>query len=308
MKKLLLLFLQGSSALYGYGYQIKSLKKLNPTTKSYHYWIGVKDFHDKEHTANTMQRAKIEDLLPLYDPYELLVLAEDLSGKAGGQIIATREFCLSSRVGILAGLCNFCTTHNIPVQNMEYRFTRVIGLGPVINNIYADPFFFASARTITIGNLLQEIEHIQTELLAGAPNLSLKKMMNDYFASINFHIKKLNLSKQTQKTIAEYLAPSPHALARLELVKSLLTFDGILIGLKFVDATLKAPHKKKIIAFGGGTHIDEAYELLQKVGGYEPIVNDKFSSNSNKTINIADTTLSKPTPLSIEVLEHYLKN
>ena len=87
----------------------------------------------------------------------------------------------------------------------------------------------------------------------------------------------------------------------------------ILIGFKLVDAAIKAAEKEKIIAFAGGTHINEAYDLLQKVDNWEPVTHNEINaikSSIARGINapINDKWLqNKPQPISIELLEHYLK-
>jgi hypothetical protein len=126
-------------------------------------------------------------------------------------------------------------------------------------------------------------------------------------------MEKLDLMKNHSKTIADYLAQNTTPMNRLDVVKNLLTFDGILIGFKLVEATLKADHKEKVIAFAGGTHIGEAYELLQKVGGYEPIGHAEASAIKASVArginaNLVDGSLNaKPHPISLELLDHYLK-
>ena len=299
--------------MYGYGYDIKGLRKWNGADKCFHYWIGICDFHDKTHQINTIQRAKIEECLPLYNPLDLLVIVEDLSSANNEGRLGCGSYCIQSRTGILAGLGNFCKQYTIPVCNVEYRYCRVVTLGPIINNIGAHPSLFSSTNKITLSNLVQEVQHAQTAFLNIESNILFKNILNEKSAYINSCMKKLNLLADQNKTIAEYLTPiSP--LNRLDLVKNILTFDGILIGLRIVDATMQAKDKKKIIAFGGGTHINEAYELLQKVAGYEPIFDSKpnsfISTILNKSIGapIQNGYFAKPQPISVELLEHYLKN
>ena len=117
-----------------------------------------------------------------------------------------------------------------------------------------------------------------------------------------------------KKSIADYLTVNSTPINRLDVVKNLLTFDGILLGFKIVEATMKSSHKEKIIAFAGGTHINEAYELLQKIDDWEPVSHHDFASKGSllgRGINaplLNNGYLSKPQPLSIDLLEHYLKN
>ncbi len=298
--------------LSAYSYDIKALRKWQPAYNRYHYWIGICDFHDKTHPDNSIQRAKIEEWLLSYNHLDSLIVVEDLSSCNAEGRTGCGPYYINSRAGILAGLGNFCNTHNIPVVNVEYRYCRVVGLGPIINNITANPSLFPSAKKMTIADLTSEIEQTYQQLSTNTGNMTFKILMQEKAALIMQEMKKLQLLDKGKKTIADYLLESSTPINRLSVVKNLLTFDGILIGMKLVDATIKAEHKKKIISFGGGTHINEAYEILQKVAGYEPITTSVAPGSPNslgKNIGATATRyFSKPAPISIELLEHYLKN
>lgn len=299
--------------MVSYSYDIKVLKKWQPTLFCYHYWIGVCDFHDKTHAANTIQRKKIEDILPHSNPHDILIIVEDLSSTNDAGRSGCGPYYINSRTGILAGLGGFCKEHHLPHCNVEYRYCRVVALGPVINNITADPLSFPSTKRMTISSLMQEIDQAYNQLLFGQTNALFNTALNEKSKNVQNMMKKLNLMHDHHKTIAEYLTDRSTPLNRLDMVKTLLTFDGIFIGLKIADASLKAPDKKKVIAFAGGTHINEAYELLQKVGGYEPVTAHEVSSpkgsiNKGISTNASENYLSKPQPVSLELLEHYLKN
>lgn len=300
------------SHIVSYGYDVKVLKKWQPTLKCNQYWVGVCDFHDKTHPSNTLQRKKIEDTLPNTNKNDVLVIVEDLSSCNDAGRSGCGPYYINSKTGILAGLGGFCKDHHIPVCNVEYRYCRVVALGPVINNISADPNLFPSTKKMTVSSLLHEIEHAYTHLLLGNPHSLLCSACNEKAKHVQGTIKKLHLSNDHHKTIAEFLIDRTTPLNRLDMVKTLLTFDGIFIGLKIADASMKADSKKKIIVFAGGTHINEAYELLQKVGGYVPVTASDMHTGTplSKAIstNAPEHYLSKPQPVSIELLEHYLKN
>ena len=129
--------------------------------------------------------------------------------------------------------------------------------------------------------------------------------------TVNKSMENLNLMNNHQKSIGRVILASTTTPAnRLEEEKNLLTFDGILIGFKLVDATIKASEKEKVIAFAGGTHITEAYDLLQKIDNWEPV-----SHSEKKTIkasiargigaNVVESK-GKPQPISLELIDHYL--
>jgi hypothetical protein len=304
-----------SFSLFGYGYKVRGLQLWQPERKCYHYWFGIKDYHDNKHRANVPQRRKIEECLLLYNPDDLMVIVEDLSSPNDEGRLGCGSFYINSRVGILAGLGNFCKTNHIPVQNVEYRYCRVICLGPVINNIGADPSLFPSTKKVTVAHVIQEIEQAYQDLLLGNQIPAFRMLLEEKFAIINREMIKLKLMPDDKRAVADYLLCISTPLNRINVVKNLLTFDGILIGFKITDASLRSSHKNKTLVFAGGTHIDEAYELLQKIGGYEPITPIDVSALKVPSIARsigADATenglLLKPEPLSLELLEHYLRN
>lgn len=313
----LLLLLCTQDVLNGYLYRdekgdVRVLRKWNAEHNRYHYWIGFRDFHDKAHKHNSIQRKRIEELLPGYNPDHLLVLVEDLSSANDSGKLGCGSYFINSRTGILAGMGSFCKKNHVPVQNVEYRYCRVVALGPVINNIQADPSSFPSAKRLMLEHLTQEIEQTYNDLLLGSTSSEFKNMLIAKTAALQKGVEKLKNARSSTPSVADYLKNSTTAWNRLEIVKNLLTFDGILLGFKLVDATLKADQKEKIIAFAGGTHIDEAYELLQKVGGYEPLIDGKSVASADQVaqaINTGSSSLNKkPEPISLELLEHYIKN
>lgn len=289
---------------------IKVLRKWNGDTNRYHYWIGFRDFHDKHHKHNPMQRKRIEELLPGHNPEHLLVLVEDLSSPNDMGKLGCSSYFINSRTGILAGLGSFCKKNHVPVQNVEYRYCRVVGLGPIINNIHADPHSFSSTKKLTLEHLTQEVEQAYSDLLLGSSSSEFKNYLISKTTEIHKQMEKFKKHGGAQRTVADYVKAQSSASNRLDLVKNMLTFDGILIGFKLADATIKAPQKEKVVAFAGGTHIDEAYDILQKVGGYEPISDDKETTAPDlaKAINTNGMIAHKPDPISVELLEHYLKN
>lgn len=289
---------------------IKVLRKWNAQTNRYHYWIGFRDFHDKHHKHNGMQRKRIEELLPCHHPEQVLVLVEDLSSPNDQGKLGCGSYFINSRAGILAGLGSFCKKNHVPVQNVEYRYCRVVGLGPIINNIHADPHSFSSAKKLTLEHLTQEVEHAYTDLLLGSTSSEFKNYLISKTNEMQKQVEKFKHEAVAQKTVADYVKGQSSSANRLDLVKNMLTFDGILIGFKLADATIKAPDKEKIVAFAGGTHIDEAYDILQKVGGFEPISAEKGPSSPElaKAINTSGVIAQKPDPISVELIEHYLKN
>ncbi len=309
---ILFTFLLSPFMVQAYLYDIKALRKWHPGYNRYHYFVGCCDFHDKMHASNSIQRTRIEKLLPAYNPANILVLVEDLSSPNDNGRLGCGSYFINSKTGILAGLGNYCKECHIPVINVEYRYCRVVALGPVINNLSSDPGAFPSTKRMAVSHLMQEIEQVYNDLLFSSMTSSFKNEFMEKSRMVSKSMENLKLMDHHQKTIAEYLVNTTTFANRLETVKNLLTFDGILIGFKLVDATIKASEKEKVIAFAGGTHINEAYELLQRVDNWEPVTHGelntlKASVSRGIQANVVENK-GKPQPISLELIDHYLKN
>lgn len=319
MKKRVMLVIWGLLPIYSGAYLYKDkevyvLRKWSSERQRYRYWVGFCDFHDKTHKANQIQRKKIEELLAQRNPDLFHVQVEDLSspndeGKAG-----FGSFYINSHAGILAGLATFCRDHDIPVQNVEYRYCRVISLGPVISNIAMDATLFPSTKRILVTHLLQEIEQTYTQLWMNNENTLFRTLLRQHFQEIMHYAKKVGLTGSQHTSVAEYINSFTLPAQRLDMVKNMLTFDGILIGFKLVDGVVKLPEKDLIVSFAGGTHIAQEFVLLQKIDGWEPLHKMEHSGSKGSASvleGIAAPTFgynTKPAPLSVELIEHYLKN
>ena len=303
-------------AVSGYLYEIKVLRKWHPQYNRYHYFIGCCDFHDKAHVENEPQRKKIEELLTNADIQDVHVNVEDLSSSRGNGLIAG-SFYINSTTGVLANLGNFCANNNISYDNAEYRYCRVAALGPIINNLQVNPVNFPSSSKITIGMLKKEIEKTIKDL-SYKINPSNKPFMQEYIAQVKFIktvMDKLQLGMYESLGVAEYMNRVTTQLNRLDVIKHLLTFDGPLVGFNLVYSVEKNFNKQKNIAFAGGTHINEAFDMLQKVAGWEKVSQSTVSIFKERDLkkclgsNIVNGAYCvKPNPVSLALLEHYLNN
>lgn len=303
-------------AVSGYLYEVKVLRKWHPHYNRYHYFIGCCDFHDKAHVENEPQRKRIEELLTSADIQDVHVNVEDLSSSKGNGLIAG-SFYINSTTGVLANLGNFCANNNISYDNAEYRYCRVAALGPIINNLNVNPESFPSSSKITVGMLKQEIDKAIKDL-SYKINPGNKPFMQEYVSQVKLIktvMNKLELANYASLGVAEYMNIATTPLNRLDAIKHMLTFDGPLVGFNLVYSVERNFDKKKNIAFAGGTHINEAFDLLQKVAGWEKVSQSSISVFKERDLKkcLGSTIVNgaycvKPNPISLSLLEHYLNN
>ena len=300
------------STLYAFVYNANVLRLYDNEAHDYQYIIGASDFHDKLHQANDTQRATLERILNGCSKRDTLVIAEDLSSSNVNGCRGCCQFIINSNKGILAGLTTYCSNHWIPVVNVEYRYCRVATLGPLINNSTALPSSFSSTNTITVQQLMDEVNKVIDEVLKYNDSKILQAEYVKHIEHIKTYMKNLKMPQYAQKTVAEYLVGTTTAQNRMARIKELLTFDSALLDMRIVHEILKVPHKKQIVICAGGTHIENVSNLLQKIG-YKPERAGSIKYEQERNLercvgsHIVDGACVKPQPIGLDLISSYVK-
>lgn len=295
-----------------YIYEIKVLRKWDAQQKCYRFFVGCSDFHDKVHSANEEQRPVVESLLVAQDPRKIKVIVEDLSSKNNKGCKSCGPFYIQSKVGILAGLGDYCRQKGIACENVEYRYCRVASMGPIINNLSVSPHMFPSTRSLEVGCIVDEIENTIKDLRLHVSHPALKQVYADEVKKIRIIFEKLRLTQHRSASIADYIHASSTKDNRVDVLKHLLTFDSGLLDIKMTYEILHAKEHDRVIAFAGGTHINRVSELLKKIG-YEEVDSTKLSYKKMPDVskclgsNIVDGAFCvKPAPLPVKTIQKYL--
>lgn len=274
-----------------------------------HYFIGCSDFHDKTHAVTGDQMQKIEQLLTQCDKKNTNVVVEDLSSANDSGRLACGRFMVNSRGGILGGLAEKGRTMGLSVDNVEFRLCRVTSLGPVLNNLHADMNNFPSASTVLVAALRDEVLHEIAQIQAYEDGPIAKKMYAQGIHDAKNQLKELHIDRHQQMTIADFLNTHAKPEGRLELLKTLLTFDSGLLDLKIVHSVMNAQDKQKSIAIAGGSHIGRVGELLEKFG-YQHVKTTKVifgrEHNLQKCLGshiIDGAFCMKPEPINLDFLD-----
>ena len=194
------------------------------------------------------------------------MVLEDLSCKGAGGRRSCVRFFINSRAGLLGGLTDLCEKAKIPVENIEYRYCRVVSLSPVLKNNNVQPATFSSTRLTTIAALTNEVNDIIKEINAYDDGPELNKQYKQGISEIQTKLNKLRFTSKTTTSVAQYLTTHTSLSKRHNFIKWLLTFDSNLLDLKLAHTVVNAPDKEKIFIFAGGSHITRAGALLQKAG------------------------------------------
>ena len=295
-----------------YIYEVKVLRKWCDADKSYHYFVGCSDFHDRLNDANGVQRQEILKKLALVDKNRTQILLEDLSSPNNNGIHGCNNYYLTSERGILASLTKECQKLGLPVNNLEYRYCRVISLGGLLNNSDKSAFEVTTAAQVLVGEFINEVAQTVKEIRGYTGNYRLLSWYKTSCNLVEQRIKDYQFEQMKNKSLAAYFEAHASRYGRMAFLKQLLTFDSNLFDCKLLNAVVSATDKTKVIAFAGGTHIERTVKQLEKMG-YQSVYCSSLSYHKRNELRkcLGSPALlyggaAQPKPIAVEILTKYL--
>ncbi len=261
----LIMMLLVSNRIEGYIYRLCIVKKkANKQFQRPQWIILLGDYHDKNHPANNIQRAYLDTLLQKCVACKGKLIVEDLSSINNDGRMICCNFGINCAQGILGQLASKARELGVPVDNVEFRYCRVAGIGPLINNIKSNPHSFKSSSLITILSVYQEIIDEIEKIKKYDDGKKLNAFYKRTVAEVRSLLAKMDLCNK-KMSIAQHCAQLQSGAYRQELEK-LCIFDSALIDTKIMHsiACCDAPF---IFVVAGGSHIDQVHALLQRIGG-----------------------------------------
>jgi hypothetical protein len=233
-------------------------------------------------------------------------IVEDLSSvnNDGRQICC--NFGINCSEGVLGQLANKARSLGVPVDNIEYRYCRVATVGPLLNNIAANPQSFRSSATIAMASLykevIDEIEKIKKYNDGKVLNNVYKRAVNTVHAILS----KMDFSNK--RTVAEYCTLLQRKQYRQELEK-LCIFDSTLIDMNIMHSIAASVDTQLIVVLAGGSHTEQVSAMLQKMG-YESLLQTSVTTKPMVTKalnsdNASASTEMHPEPLDMKIIEQY---
>jgi hypothetical protein len=297
-------------------YDISVLRKWIPNKSSYHYFIGLSDFHDRTAPENAQQREHVLELLRQCNPEATKIIIEDLSSQNDQGDFGCQNFLLQSKVGLLAGMAYACKSYGLDVNNIEYRYCRVISLAPILHTTNKNALGNSGMNyDITIDALHNEVYKAMHTIKAQClHDSSLRTLAKKTINLVKRELKEFKLEQSMCKPVVNYVTDcAASGSGKLVLIKKMLTFDSCLIDIKLLEAVLASQNKKKSIAIAGGTHIDHVKELLVALG-YEVV--HHMSPSFIKEYNLARCHVGsriidgsfciKPRPIALDKIDFLL--
>lgn len=250
-------------SLMGFIYNMEVAKQENSGKNKQVVFIGLSDFHDKTHAMTLPQLEAIDQFLAHCPKDGTKIIVEDLSSAGSGGRFACGHFHINSRGGILGGIATKYKSLGMHVDNVEYRYCRVTSLSPALNNLQSSVHSFLSTSSISVEQLVQEIQSVAQEVLGYQDGAVLNAVYKKGVKNIMKELKKLSLHQDQNNKVSDYLAQQEQKKNKLNLLKQLLTFDSTLLDFKMVHSVLNSD-ASCIVAIAGGSHIAKVVELLQK--------------------------------------------
>src|SRR5258708_2219223 len=156
---LILLLALTSSVSLGYFYNVCAIRKvMDKKTRKQQLIYCLADYHDKKHPANKSQRIDLDLLLKKCAAIKAKLVVEDLSSINNDGRMICWNYGVNSSEGVLGQLANKARALGIAVDNVEYRYCRVAGIGPLLNDVSVSPHACKSAATISTASLHKEID------------------------------------------------------------------------------------------------------------------------------------------------------
>ncbi|HSC25255.1 MAG TPA: hypothetical protein VLB80_03515 [Candidatus Babeliales bacterium] len=245
-----------------YSYHLCVVRNVTNTNNNQQLIICVGDYHFKNHPANKSQRIYIESLLQKYSRKSKLVVEDVGSINNDGRMVCC-NFGINCPNGLLGQLANTARSLGVVVDNVEYRYCRVAGVGPLLNNINVNPHSFRSSATISTLALHKEVSDEIEKIKKYDDGKFLNGLYKRTVAAVHAALLKIDFNKKL--TVADYCLQLPHKDYRIQL-ETLCIFDSALIDMNIMHSIIACSEVPLIFVVAGGSHIEHVSSLLMRMG------------------------------------------
>jgi hypothetical protein len=228
--------------------------------------ILLGDFHQKIHPCYEQQNNDLNLLLHscLHQNGKLIV--EDLSSPNNEGKGTCGSFLMKNDQSLLGKLADKARAMNIDVDNVEYRYCRLLSLAPLLNDLNADPYSISSTKHITMFALYSEIIN-QIKKIQSYKDTSFVSL---YSSTIEFVRKELNeLSFTCYKTkkdcsVAQYCSRFYTTKHYQNILEKLCIFDSALVDMSILHSIAINDKKLFILIIAGASHIEQVKNVMIK--------------------------------------------
>ena len=270
--------------------------------------IALSDYHLKSHPANKVQRMYLESLLKKCAAAKGKLIVEDLSSVNNDGRMVCCNFGVNCSEGVLGQLANKARALGIAVDNVEYRYCRVAGIGPLLNNIQENPHSFQSSSTITMPSLHKEIVDEIEKIRRYNDGKFLNNLYKHAIAKVQAALSKMGFATKNI-TVADYCASLQRKQYRQELEK-LCIFDSALVDMNIMHAIAACSHDPLILILAGGSHIEQVNLLLKRMGYTSVLKKSAIAAPKVKKVLNSDSadvpSDIHPQPVDITIIDRFI--
>ena len=214
------------------------------------------------------QKQALYQVLSRIDPQDFYVIVEDCLGYSGNnpEIIRFLQNCYA--ITPQSGLSLFCMKNNIPVTNLDYRFTRHASLGGVWKLIDRPVHPISNRYKILSKEIVKELDDAVL-YMAQFDDPELNDYYNEIFGDIVEKSKYLDEMNRFDGPIDEYILKNVPASARQYFARSLECWDAQFLDIAALHSIYGYSGKGKILMFAGFLHTNSVAKALGKYLGYK---------------------------------------
>lgn len=231
--------------------------------------IMLGDFHQQSHPAYNTQYDDLNRLLQICNEKKGKLIVEDLSSKNNEGTGACCSYVMNNNKSMLAKLADKARAMNIDVDNIEYRYCRVVALAPLLHNPHLDPFTFNSTKNITVSDLYKEVigqikkikKYNDEQRLKAFYFSTLKKVNKDLSDVLLDHYRG-----QKGISVASYCSQYWNQKNYYTWLEKLCTFDSALLDISILHSITSNKKKSLILVIAGGSHIEQVKNILVNLG------------------------------------------
>lgn len=227
------------------------------------------DFHQKNHPIYDKQYNDLNRLLQLCKEKKGKLIVEDLSSKNNEGRGVCCSYVMNNNKSMLAKLANKARAMSIDVDNIEYRYCRVVSLAPLLHNPDSNPYSFNSTKNIPIFALYKEIIDQIEKIKKYNDEQRLKAFYFSTLKTVNKDLSDLLLDQYHTKkefSVASYCYQYWNKKNYYTFLEKLCIFDSALLDINILHSIITSKNKSLILVIAGGSHIEQVKDILVNLG------------------------------------------
>lgn len=255
--------------------------------------IALGDYHDKSNSANNIQKEAFLQIITNQNRDSIKIVTEDLSSVNNQGYGVCCSHTIQNNGGFLARLTDELRKQSIEVDNVEYRFCRVIGLGCLIKKIDNHDQTTPSGVAIPLKKIYKEIASTMNEVSHYNDYHQANKLYKNAIETVKKGCAALRLNQNNDISIQEYCKKIP-AHAYQKTIEQLCMFDSCLLDAKILHSIIST-QKPIVILAVGASHIRQLIPILKSL-----------QYKQENLSRMQKTSTKAPTPVDITIIKKAL--